>query len=112
MSTALVPQQPAPLIHVELPFDHTILAGQLAPSSIRMYRRDFLAYLAFCDSVPEALEPATLGRWRTHLAKETQKSPHTINRMLAAVKRLIKEAAGQGHLKEVLTRKWSWPSSG
>ncbi|MBA3532746.1 MAG: site-specific integrase, partial [Ardenticatenales bacterium] len=78
-----------------LPFDHTLLAGQLAPASLRMYQRDFLAYLAFCASPADALVPATLARWRTHLAQNTDKSPNTINRMLSAVKRLMKEAASQ-----------------
>lgn len=82
----------------DLSFDHTILADQLAPSSIRIYKRDFAAYLAFCGHPRAALDPASLARWRTHLAKETRHSPNTINRMLSAVKRLIKEAASQGYV--------------
>lgn len=98
--TALVRSSPsddrAP--SVRLPFDPSILAGQLAPSSIAMYARDVAAYLAFAGSTEAALEAATLARWRTHLAQATAMSPNTINRMLAATKRLMKEAAEQGYL--------------
>jgi site-specific recombinase XerD len=74
-------------------------AGQLVPSSMQMYKRDFAAYVRFCGGHPRtALEPASLARWRTHLAQETRSSQNTINRMLSAVKRLIKEAANQGYV--------------
>lgn len=79
-------------------FDASILAGQLAPSSINMYERDFKAYLVFAGSFENATRPETLARWRTALAQQTQKSPNTINRMISAVKRLIQEAAVQGYL--------------
>jgi site-specific recombinase XerD len=81
-----------------LAFDAEILAGQLAPSSIAMYRRDFLAYVDFAGSPEIAVQSTTLARWRTHLAQETDKSPNTINRMISAVKRLMREAAAQGYL--------------
>lgn len=80
--------------------DASILAGQLAPSSIAMYRRDFEAYLAFAGAVDAAVDATTLARWRAHLANETALSPNTINRMLSAVKRLMKEAAAQGYLTQ------------
>lgn len=80
------------------PFDASLLAGQLAPSSIAMYQRDFAAYAAFAGSAAALLDPATLARWRTHLAQETAMSPNTINRMLSAVKRLLREAAAQGYV--------------
>lgn len=78
--------------------DMAILAGQLAASSIATYRRDFTAYCAFAESAEAALDPITLARWRAHLASQTTYSPNTINRMLAAVKRLMKEAAQQGYV--------------
>jgi integrase/recombinase XerD len=81
-----------------LPFDAAILSGQLAPSSIAMYERDFRAYLDFASTDAAALQPETLARWRTHLAQETAMSPNTINRMLSAVKRLMIEAAHQGYV--------------
>lgn len=81
-----------------IPFDATLLAGQLAPSSIAMYQRDFAAYATFAGSTTALLDAATLARWRTHLAQETAMSPNTINRMLSAVKRLLREAAAQGYI--------------
>src|SRR5215472_2327201 len=82
-----------------LPFDADLLAGQLADSSIAMYRRDFKAYGRFAATQAlDLLQPATLARWRTTLSKETALSPNTINRMLSAVKRLMAEAAEQGYL--------------
>jgi len=89
---------PAPaLISVVLP-DPAILVGQLAPASIAGYQRDIAAYRRFCDDLQTALEPTSLARWRTHLAQATRLSPHTINRRLAAVKRLVHEAAAQGYV--------------
>ncbi len=88
------PAAAAPL----LAFDAQLLAGQLAPSSIAMYQRDFRAYLTYAGSAPAAVDAATLARWRTHLAQATTLSPNTINRMLSAVKCLIREAAVQGLL--------------
>jgi integrase/recombinase XerD len=83
-------------------FDASILAGQLAPSSIAMYQRDFAAYLRFAGRMESAVDARTLARWRTHLAQESDKSPNTINRMISAVKRLMREAANQGYVKPEL----------
>ncbi len=97
-------QLPQPVSNTTLPsplspvFGAEILAGQLAPSSIDMYRRDFAAYVEFAGSPPAALDAAVLARWRAYLANETTLSPNTINRMLSAVKRLIREAAAQGYI--------------
>lgn len=96
MSTALATRQPAPLA-AAVGFDASILAGAVAESTRRLYERDFRAYLAWAGSAAAALEPATLARWRSHLAEHTDHSPNTINRMVSAVKRLIKEAAAQGY---------------
>lgn len=81
-----------------LPFDTTILAGSVAPSSKAMYQRDFAAYLAFAGTPEDALKSSTLARWRTQLANETQMSPNTINRMISAVKRLMHAAAEQDYI--------------
>ncbi len=78
-------------------FDTSVLAGQVAPSTVAMYKRDFAAYVAFAGDFATAMQPETLARWLAHLASETQKSPNTINRMLSAVRRLMKEAAKQGY---------------
>lgn len=79
-------------------FDASILAGQLAPSSIAMYERDFRAYVDYAGSYERAINPSTLAQWRAHLSQTTDKSPNTINRMISAVKRLMREAAVQGYL--------------
>jgi site-specific recombinase XerD len=85
-------------------FDASILAGQLAPSSIAMYARDFAAYCAFAGSREAVVQATTLARWRTHLAQETELSPNTINRMISAVKRLMREAAVQGYVDQAASR--------
>ena len=87
---------PPPLADPAL--DPAILAGQLAPASLAGYRRDVALYLRFCGEPQTALQAASLARWRTHLAQATRLSPHTINRRLAAVKRLLQEAAAQGYV--------------
>ncbi|MEM7537911.1 MAG: tyrosine-type recombinase/integrase [Chloroflexota bacterium] len=83
--------------HIQ-PFDVSILAGQVSSSTMAMYERDFRAYLQFAEQFEHAVQSSTLARWRTHMAEETTKSPHTINRMLSAVKRLMREAALQGYI--------------
>ena len=55
--------------------DPAILAGQLAPASILGYQHDLAAYLRFCADPQTAQEAASLARWRTHLAHDTQLSP-------------------------------------
>jgi integrase/recombinase XerD len=77
--------------------DVGILAGQLAPSSIARYRRDVAAYAAWCaQSGAAPAVAASLAQWRAVLAADTAYSPNTINRMIAAVKRVVQEAAIQG----------------
>jgi integrase len=75
-----------------------ILTGHLAPASLVKYHQALRAYLAFCATPVQAFQATSLARWRTHLAQHTTLSPHTINRLLAAVKRLVKEAAAQGYV--------------
>lgn len=74
-----------------------LLAGRLAASTVAMYAGDCAAYVAFggYDSTV-VLAAATLQRWRTHLVEGTTLSPHTINRMLTAVKRVVREGARHG----------------
>jgi integrase len=74
-----------------------LLAGRLAASTVAMYTWDCAAYVTFAgyDSAV-VLRAETLRRWRTHLVADTPLSPHTINRMLAAVKRVVTEGARQG----------------
>jgi site-specific recombinase XerD len=80
-------------------FDTAMLTGQLAPSSLQGYQQDLAAYLRFCEGDPAtALDPARLARWRTSLAQDTHLAPSTINRRLAAVRRVVQEAALQGYV--------------
>ncbi len=95
-STALATSSGAQLAQFQ--FDTSILAGQVAPSTVAMYKRDFAAYVVFAGDFAAAMQPETLARWRTALAEGTKKSPNTINRMLSAVKRLMREAAQQGYV--------------
>ena len=64
MTTAIIPATPTTSLrpYTPLTFDPTILAGQLAPSSIDKYSQDLRAYLAFAGSSAAALDPATLAR--------------------------------------------------
>lgn len=94
MTKAVIPyDSKAEIIARALPFDESILAGQIRPSSQKMYRRDFLAYLSFAGTPERALNSVTLAEWVQWLVEHTQYSPKTINRMISAVKRLMKEAA-------------------
>lgn len=86
------------LVPVSLGFDTTILTGSIAESSMKMYQRDFTAYLDYAVTPEIAMQSSTLARWRTHLSANTELSPHTINRMMSAVKRLMKEAETQGYV--------------
>ncbi len=93
MSKALEPIRKAEVI----PFSASILAGQLSPSSIAMYKRDFTAYIDYAtDAGFKWQDAATFASYRAYLASDaTRLSPNTINRMLSAVKRLMQEAASQ-----------------
>ncbi len=69
-----------------------------------MYAHDIAAYARWAEAEGlAALDAATFARWRTALAAGPQGySPNTINRMLAAVKRLVAEAAEQGYISHEL----------
>jgi integrase/recombinase XerD len=95
-TTNRAPRLPAVLLEALFPSPQ-LLAGRLAASTVAVYTRDCAAYVAFCgDDGVVAVQAETLRRWRTHLVEDTTLSPHTINRMLAAVKRVLKEAVVQG----------------
>lgn len=75
---------------------HSWLAGQLTESTIAMYKRDVEAYQKYASLTGQnALDPQTLMNWRDHLVLTTSMSPNTINRMIAAVKRTIKQAGNK-----------------
>jgi len=100
-------------------FNQSILTRRASAETLRVYCRDFYAYLEFAaflilidpalnniDPVSLALFPSTLARWMTYLSEETTKSsetgkpysPNTINRMGTAVRRIMKEAGAQRYL--------------
>lgn len=77
-----------------LPDIKDLLAGRLAPNTITRYREDVSQYQAFATK--EGLrqgDAQTLALWRDDLVLHSSKSPNTINRQLAAVRKTIKEAA-------------------
>lgn len=88
----------ADLIPLSLGFDTSVLAGRVGPSSIKMYTRDFKAYLEYAGTSEDALNAATLDRWITDLVNNTDMSPNTINRMVSAVKRVMRIAAKQDYI--------------
>lgn len=71
--------------------DADILQGSVAERSFKMYKRDWAAYVAFAGD--DALNSATFARYREHMASKTKYSPKTINRMLTAVRTVMREAA-------------------
>jgi integrase len=97
MATTFDTSPPAPVVWS----DPVLLTGHLAPASLVKYQHALRAYLAFCATPAQALQATSLARWRTHLAQATALSPHTINRLLAAVKRVVKEAVAQGYIDAV-----------
>lgn len=48
-------------------FDTSILAGQKSPNTIEQYQRHFRAYCEYAGTFAEAMQPATLARWRQSL---------------------------------------------
>src|SRR3954469_11944986 len=95
------------IVPVSTNIDPAILAGQLAPSSIAKYTQDWRAYQAWAGSPAAALDPATLARYRAHLANDTQRAPSSINRILAAYKRRVTEAASQGYVAPQLSAEFA-----
>ncbi len=84
-----------------------LLAGQLAESSLAMYKRDVAAYITFAETQKlDPLSPLTLMAWRDNLALESAMSPNTINRMISAVKRIVKQAASKDMVSEMIALKF------
>src|SRR5437764_1599377 len=86
----------------------SIVAGQLAPSSIVMYQRDITAYTVYAtQNNLDTTNPQTLIAWRDDLALSSNMSPNTINRMISAVKRIAKQAAQKELLPEQVALKFT-----
>lgn len=76
-------------------FDY--IAGQLTESTVAMYKLAFRDYLVYAqDNGYSPVEHATLERWRDSMIFQSTKSPNTINRMIASIKRVMKEARKHG----------------
>jgi integrase/recombinase XerD len=85
-----------------------MLAGQLAPSSLAMYQRDITAYAKYATQHDkDTTNPQTLIAWRNELALSSSMSPNTINRMISAVKRIVKEASTNELLPETIALKFA-----
>lgn len=101
----LMPVATMPLSPTEM---RTFLAGRLEQSSLKMYARDVAAYIEWLkDAGYDPISPQSLALWRDHLVLDTQMSPNTINRMLAAVKRVIREAATRERIPAALDLQFS-----
>jgi len=84
------------LVPYALPDIKDLLAGRLAASSIAIYRQDIAQYQTFCFERQMAqFDPQSFVAWRDSLVMLSAKSPNTINRQLAAVRRTVKEAASR-----------------
>ncbi len=88
----LIPVTSQALSSIEMPAIENILTGQLAKSSIDMYKRDVQAYFDYAKKYGLPwLDAQSLVTWRDALALQSEMSPNTINRMIAAVKRIVRE---------------------
>lgn len=90
-----------------LGWNDSIVAGQISDSSLRQYVEDFFDYLRFAKSPSAALDSAIFSQWRGDLVEriyllpdsqlagemiEKQLSPNSINRMMAAVRHMMRDA--------------------
>ena len=107
---ALAPTEPQPKSLAN--FDISIMAGTVSPNTIDQYRIDFEQYVYFAGDMDAALNPATLARWRQHLFEQGYTardgsaqaySVNRINRMLASVRSIMREAATQGYIPHATT---------
>lgn len=106
MTTAITAAQPTAIRQPTAPTVPglvALLAGTVTESTAAMYRRDAAAYSRWSSENGLApLHPATLAQWRTFLVTATDYSPNTINRMLSAVKRVVREGAAQGQVPQAV----------
>ena len=96
------------MVPVKKPVIEDILAGQLAASSIAMYKRDVQAYFDYAEKYHLPwLNAQSLVAWRDALALHSEISPNTINRMIAAVKRIVREMAERKMIKREVNLEFS-----
>lgn len=98
-------------------FDTSILAGQKSPNTIEQYQRHFRNYCEFAGSFAQAMQPATLARWRQSLYEhgfahqdgiQQHYSVSAINLRLSSVKATIAEAAQQGYITHELAEQFKY----
>lgn len=100
MEQQLIPQNAVALVEQNL---HAWLTHGLADSSIEIYRYDITAYQGFAaETGLEVMDAHTLALWRDWMLLNSRKSSNTINRMLAAVKRVVKEGRKRGLVEAIL----------
>lgn len=86
-------------ITIAATFDTSILAGTKSPNTIEQYRLHFGAYCQFAGSWVNAMQPATLARWRQSLFESDKGyAVASINQRLASVRGVVAEAAQQGYV--------------
>ena len=78
-----------------------------SPNTIDQYKFHWQTYTYFAGTWAEAVQPATLARWRQHLlsvgytGKDGAPHPYTVNAInlrLAAIRSVMQEAAQQGYI--------------
>jgi integrase/recombinase XerD len=92
-----------------LGWNDSIVAGQVNAATLKQYVEDFFDYLRFAKSVEAAFDASIFSQWRDELVnrvylspdpdprhagemRQKQLSPHSINRMMAAVRHMMQEA--------------------
>lgn len=109
-SRGLSIDQRAERMQRHLGFDHTICSHQVNANTLRMYCRDFYAYLEFAGSVELACYPTTFARWVNHLSRvkkpdsDSGYSAATINRMASSVRTIMKTAGAQGYVHPLVAK--------
>lgn len=89
-------EQDQSIVHIT--FDTSILAGNIAVSSRKMYERNLKVYLDYAVTPELAIQSSTFARWRAYLVNNTKLSPNTINRMMSEAKKIMKETGAQGYI--------------
>ena len=84
------------------------LSGRVSSRTLAEYRYDATNYLTYCtDMGTDPLDADSLRAWRNHMIDASNLSPNTINRRLAAIKRLAKASAILKHLPAAIAQEFS-----
>ena len=101
---SIIPAYPSQLsTESQLPDFTALLSGTVTASTAAVYQNDARAYADWARGQGlDPMHPASFGAWRAHLVTATSYSPRTINRMLSAVRKLMREAATQGIIPKAM----------